>query len=272
MEVKPTEKREETILFAPEDLPLFQGIVETLRRGRAAYCCPGAAVAAAGLSFLGRPYGAGTLEREGPERLVINLRELDCFTLVENAVVLERLLRSGVASFADYTAALLRLRYRDGILDGYASRLHYFTDWLFDARKKGLVRDVTADLGGRRFVKSISYMTNHPESYPALADENICRRMREIEARISARPFHCISRDKLRLVEDRIRDGDLLAITTDREGMDVIHAGIALRVRRRVHLLHASTIAGRVLVSPETLYGYLMKKKGRTGVIVARVT
>jgi len=66
-------------------------------------------------------------------------------------------------------------------------------------------------------------------------------------------------------------NGDILAITTDMPGMDVTHVGIAFRLRRRVHLLHASRLAGKVLISPETLYGYLIKKKGRTGVIVARV-
>ncbi len=269
--MNPSEENEQAILHTPEDIRIFREITDMPVRGGGCDFSSGAGIAAAGLAFLGRPYGAHTLEGEGPERLVINLRELDCFTLVENVVVLERLFRTGATGFPDYAATLRRLRYRNGILDGFASRLHYFSDWLSDAGAKGFLRDVTADLGGQWLVKSISYMTDHPERYPALEDEETFRRLREIEGRLSARPLVFLPREKLRRVEDRFQDGDILAITTDRGGMDVVHAGIALRLRRRVHFLHASSLAGKVLISPETLYGYLMKKKGRTGVIVARV-
>jgi len=264
--------RKEDILYAPEDLAIFQDIVATLVRGRERFSSPGTGVAAVGLAFLGRPYGTNTLEREGAERLVINLRELDCLTFLENAVALERLVRTGATAFAAYTAILQRLRYRKGIPAGYSSRLHYFSDWLFDAQEKGFVQTITKDLGGQRLQKPISYMTQHRESYPALEDGEQCRLLREIEERITARPLYFLPREKLRLIEDQIREGDLLAITTDVDGMDVGHVGIALRRRHRVHLLHASRLAGQVLISPETLYGYLMKKKERTGVMVARVT
>jgi len=264
-------EREKTILYTPEDPPLFRAIVKTLARDRVNALSPGAGVVAAGLAFLGTRYGAYTLEREGLERLIINLRELDCFTFLENAVVLERLVRTGATNFADYAATLQRLRYRNGIMDGYASRLHYFSDWVHDAEEKGFARNVTAAIGGQQLLKPVHYMTQHPESYPALENGETCRRMREIEERISSLRLYFLPRESLRSVEDQIRNGDILAITTDMPGMDATHVGIAFRLRRRVHLLHASRLAGKVLISPETLYGYLIKKKGRTGVIVARV-
>ncbi|WP_175476534.1 N-acetylmuramoyl-L-alanine amidase-like domain-containing protein [Syntrophus gentianae] len=270
--MKDRAKREEDILHAPEDPVLFRKIIENLVCLQAKGLSPGAGVAAAGLAFLGRPYGTNTLEREGPERLILNLRELDCFTFLENAVALERLVRTGATDFADYAAALKRLRYRKGILDGYASRLHYFSDWLGDAEAKGFVRIMTKALGGQHLEKSISYMTHHRESFPALEAAETFRQMREIEERITSELNDFLPREKLREIEDQIQDGDLLAITTSVDGLDVAHVGIALRQRRRVHLLHASRLAGEVLISPETLYGYLRKKKERTGVMVARVT
>ncbi len=263
-------ERGKAVDCAPEDVRLFREMVALLARGREDALSPGAGVAAAGLVFLDRPYGAHTLERNGPERLIINLRQLDCFTLVENAVVLARLVRRGAADFADYAADLQRLRYRRGILSDYASRLHYFSEWLADAEAKGVVRNVTADLGGKPLGKAVFYMTRHRERYPALAEAEVFRQLEEIERWISARPLVYLPREGVRLAEERIRDGDLLAVTTDLAGMDVTHVGIALRRHRRVHLLHASSAAGKVLVSPETLYGYLGKKRGRTGIIVAR--
>jgi hypothetical protein len=72
--------------------------------------------------------------------------------------------------------------------------------------------------------------------------------------------------------EDGIRDGDIIAITTNRVGLDVQHAGLATRVKNRIHLLHASSKEGKVVVSQKTLYRYLMQSQIRSGIIVARVT
>lgn len=263
-------EREGALLYSPDDLLIFRERVETLLRGREGILAPGAGMAAAGLAFLEWPYGEHTLEGEGPERLVVNLRALDCMTFLENALVLERLVRTRATAFADYAATLQKVRYRKGTLNGYASRLHYFSDWLSDAQDKGFVRTMTESLGGQPLLKPISYMTRHRELFPALADPETFRQMREIEDLITARPPCFLPREKLRSVEDRIQEGDLLAITTRMPGMDVAHVGIALRRRGRIHLLHASRLAGKVLISPETLYGYLMKKKERTGVMVAR--
>lgn len=263
-------ERDKTLIYAPGDTLIFREIVETLLSGQVKTLPPGEGIVAAGLAFLDRPYAAYTLEQGGPERLIINLRELDCFTFVENAVVLQRLISTGATDFKDYAAILQRLRYRKGIIAGYASRLHYFSDWLSDAEEKGFVRNITPDIGGERLLKDISYMTQHPDSYPELKNKETRLLIAEIEKCINSQPLYFLPRERLRSAEDRIKSGDLLAITTDMEGMDVSHVGIALRIRRRVHLLHASRNAGKVLISPETLYGYLMKKKGRTGVMVAR--
>ncbi len=41
-----------------------------------------------GKFFLGTPYVVGTLETKRGEHLVVNLREFDCVTFVENVVAL----------------------------------------------------------------------------------------------------------------------------------------------------------------------------------------
>ena len=122
-----------------------------------------------GQRFLGAPYEPATLEREGPEELVVNLRAFDCVTFVENAVVLAGLIRAGKTGFADYLAALERIRYRRGRLDGYASRLHYFTDWLYDNGRKGIVRDVTRAIGGVPFRKAF-HSSHRPPRGPSRAE------------------------------------------------------------------------------------------------------
>src|SRR3972149_4984568 len=92
-----------------------------------------------GKSFFGTDYIAHTLETEGEEQLVINLTVLDCTTFLENALVFARCIKKGKTSFEDYQKELILIRYRNGIIDQYPSRLHYFTDWIFDNEKKGIV-------------------------------------------------------------------------------------------------------------------------------------
>ena len=87
-------------------------------------------VADIGKTFIGTKYAAHTLEDKGDEQLVINLSGLDCTTFVENALVFARLIKTGKSSFRDYENELQKIRYRNGVINGYPSRLHYFTDWI----------------------------------------------------------------------------------------------------------------------------------------------
>lgn len=231
----------------------------------------GALVAAVAHSFLGAPYLARPLEQPGPERLVVNLSAFDCVTYVETVLALTRVLSSDGASAAAFVRALECIRYRGGRIDGYASRLHYFTDWIRDNRAKGVIRDLTPEVGGAPWDKRIDFMTAHRDRYPPLADDETFRRVAVVEAELTAMRKHHLPRERFRSREALIRDGDILAVTSAQAGMDVLHVGFALRRRGRVHLLHASETAGRVDVSPETLHRYLHRRRIRTGLLIARV-
>jgi hypothetical protein len=224
-----------------------------------------------GMFFLGTPYREGTLESESPETLVVNLREFDCMTFVETVVALACLIRSGDKSFERFRSLLQKIRYRAGRLQGYASRLHYFSDWVHDNQRKGVVRDVTADIGGSPFRKAIDFMTTHPDVYPPLKDPVNLSRMKAVEKTISLRSVFFIPKKALKRLEDRIHDGDLIAITTNAEGLDVQHVGFAARLKHRIHLLHASGKEGKVVLSKKTLYRHLMQSRMRSGVMVVRI-
>ena len=224
-----------------------------------------------GKFFLGKPYMDGTLETKRAESLIINLSEFDCVTFVENVVALAGCLKSRKKSFETFRRLLRKIRYRQGRLQGYSSRLHYFSDWIHDNQKKDIVRDVTAEIGGRPLRKAVTFMTTHPDLYPPLRDAVNLREMKSIERTISRRSQFFISKKALRRLEDKICDGDLIAVTTNTEGLDVQHVGLAARVKNRIHLLHSSSIEGEVVLSPKTLYRYLMQSRSRSGIMVARV-
>jgi hypothetical protein len=197
-----------------------------------------------GQLLIGTPYLAGTLEREGTERLVVNLREFDCVTFVENVVAIAWFLRSKERSFESFQRLLQKIRYRRGRLQGYSSRFHYFSEWIQDNGKKGILKDVTRKIGGRAIRKTINFMTTHPHLYLSLREAVNLRKMKSVEKRISTRPFFSVPKKALRHFEDRIQDGDLIAITTNRKGLDVQHVGHAATVKNRIHLLHASSGEG----------------------------
>jgi hypothetical protein len=286
-----------------QDRKIFKELIGFLDKKKTSATFPDQLMLEIGKFFLGTPYVTGTLETKGAEHLVVNLREYDCVTFVENVVALlwhvephlQRKWRStsslrgatsrpnvgglstaGVKSrgksFETFRRLLRKIRYRQGRLQGYSSRLHYFSDWIHDNQKKGIVRDVTAKIGGRPLRKAITFMTTHPDLYPSLKNVAKLRRMRSIEKTISRRSLFFIPKKTLGRLEDRIRDGDLIAITTNTEGLDVQHVGLAARVKNRIHLLHASIIEGKVVLSKKTLYQYLMQSKVRSGIMVARIT
>lgn len=259
------------LIFLPEDREICEALLRSAQeRGDHAGSIP-ELIVGTGFRFLGAPYEAETLEREGTEELVINLRAFDCVTFVENVIVLAGLIRAGKTAFQDYAAALERIRYRDGRRNGYPSRLHYFTDWLRNNGRKGIVRDITAEIGGCPFRKPFHVLTDRRGEHPALENTAAFRRMRIAEAACSRRTLHYIPKIDVKEMENRIEDGDIIAITADADGIDVSHTGIAVRIRRGLRLLHASSKAGKVVLSDLILYRYLLSHRARTGIIVGRM-
>ena len=254
-----------------KDQRVFKELIRFLDRRKTSTASPDQLVLEVGKFFLQRPYGVGSLETKGGERLVINLRAFDCVTFVENVIALAWCVKSRQESFESFKRLLRKIRYRQARLQGYASRLHYFADWIYDNQKKRFVRDITAEIGGRPFRKVINFMTIHPESYPPLEVTVNLRRMKSVEKAISRRSLYDIPKKFVRTLEDRIQDGDVIAITTNTEGLDVQHVGFAVRVKNRIHLVHASSAEGRVVLSRQTLYRYLMQSRTRSGILVGRL-
>lgn len=224
------------------------------------------------LSFLEVPYVAATLEQPGGEHLVVNLRQFDCTTFVENCVALALTIKSGETTFANYKSMLQQLRYRGGLIDGYASRLHYASDWIADNARKGIWEDLTPALGGIRQDKILNFMSSHPKAYPALADDSLMRQqIARVEAGINARKdFFLLPKENIRAVAKDIRDGDLVFFGTKIDGLDFSHMGIAYHDKGVLTFIHASSAGAKVLVQPSSLEEYCRKSKNCNGIAVVR--
>jgi hypothetical protein len=230
----------------------------------------GDAIVALGRTFVGSPYEPGTLELEGPERLVVNLRQLDCVTYIEAVLAMVRIIQEGRPDYASFKQELVRIRYRDGTLAGYPSRLHYFSEWISNNEQKGIVRDVTAEVGGQVRPGGVGFMTAHRDAYRQLQDPGMAAEIEQIEARLSGDTRYFIPQEAIAAHAAGIRDGDIIAATSTMEGLDVAHTGIAIWVNGRLHLMHAPLVGTVVEISPRPLAERIRGISTQNGIMVAR--
>ena len=256
------------IIQDAQDSVIFQHLTETFSDKKDIPI--GELIILIGKSFQGTPYVAHTLENDTDEKLVVNLRELDCTTFAENCLALARTIKTGDPTYKSFLVNLQQIRYRNGIRNHYPSRLHYFSDWLMNNAEKNII-DLPAVNFGEIFPNQLNFMSTHPESYQCLKENPaFVAELDELEKDISAKKYYFIPKDKIASVESMLNEGDIAGITTNIKGLDIVHTILLTEVNGRVHLLHASSSAKKVILSDEPLNDYLAKNKIQTGLMVGR--
>lgn len=226
-----------------------------------------------GKSFLGTEYVASSLEKKGDEQLVINLTGLDCTTFLESTLALARCIKKNKTNFNDYQNELTFIRYRDGKIDKYPSRLHYFSDWIYNNQQKAIVKDITKEIGGKEIKFNVNIMSGSPQFYRQLQENpDFIPIIKKQEAEISSRDYYYIPKDDIYKIENKIQTGDLIALTTNNKGEDIGHVGIAIKMNDgRIHFMHAPLAGSKVQISEMPLGDYAKKVKKHSGIIVLRV-
>lgn len=220
--------------------------------------------------FLGVPYVDKTLEYE-PERLIVNLREMDCMTFVENVLALAEAFASGTPSWQTYLEKLQQIRYRDGKIEGYTSRLHYTSDWIYENEKKGLIADITKEIGGVPLAMDVSFVSTHPESYMQLQSHpEYIAVMAKKEKEINSRQYYYIPKEEIDKREAQIRSGDIVCFVTSIKGLDISHVGIVHKEGDKMTFIHASSGKKRVIINEESLQDYVLGIKKSKGIMVLR--
>lgn len=225
-----------------------------------------------GKDFLGTPYEAGTLDvYSDREELVLKISGFDCVTFVENILNFSRLINLNKLDINGFKNELMNIRYRDGVISDYTSRLHYFSDWIYENEKKNIVKDLTGDSGGILYSKEINFMTGHKDLYKQLKEnKSLVRKMYEIEDRINLRTKYYLKKSDVKKNQSSINTGDIIALTTEIDGLDVTHTGFAYIEDEKLLFLHASQKAGKVIISKEGLLSYLNSIKKCSGILIAR--
>ena len=240
----------------------------------------GRAATRVGKLAAGTPYVPATLEAylraggspSGTEPLTLSLTRFDCVTLVESCLAVARAAAGeGAPSWERFAREIERMRYRGGERRGYSSRLHYFSEWIADGEKRGIVRSLGAELGGVEDLRPLRFMTEHRGSYPALADASVFREIAAMEQRLDERPRRVVPTDRIPDVASRIESGDVLAFATAVPGLDVSHAAFAYRGGDgMLRVLHAPLSGGVVEIARATLPEYVAAIRRSTGIMIAR--
>ena len=227
--------------------------------------------------FLGLPYVAHTLEINDDERLVVNTRQLDCTTLVENVTALTLCAQRGQYTWRDYLRTLTAMRYRNGKITDYTSRIHYFTEWITANTKEGVVTEIQSPNPPFSAVQQVSvrFMSTHPKSYKALRNHpEYVAAIKQMERQVSGQRFRYIPKTAVRnhtQLRKAVKDGDIIAITCRKKGLDIAHLGFAVWKEGKLHLLNASQLHGRVVEEPKILYDYLQEHPTHTGIRIIRI-
>ncbi len=223
--------------------------------------------------LIGHPYVAHTLEAD-KELLTINIDQLDCTTFVETLYALTSTTLDNRYSWRDYAQKLENLRYRGGTITDYASRLHYISDWIVDNTARGNIKEVTGDIPGSKYtIKTIDFMSNHRDKYPALADSTQFAKVKNTEIGYRLHRFPYVKKEWLKSKETvaAFKSGDIIGIVTKIDGLDVSHLGIIIKENGVLYFIDASSIGKKVQREDETFFEYMRRNRSSLGIRVIRI-
>lgn len=224
--------------------------------------------------MLGTEYVAGTLEKV-PEQLVVSLTQTDCILFVESCLAMALNAKKGIFHPDSLCATIQSLRYRDGKVDGYASRIHYTSEWIRQGESRGIFREITDvlsgdNLSGQRF----SYMSEHSDAYrqlkgnPAEVD-----RIAKMEASLNQHTdYFVIPKEAVSKMEHLLKDGDILGFNSTVKGLDIAHVALVYHKENgQVGFIHASQADGKVVIDEKSIADYVNSRKSNNGIRIVRV-
>ena len=272
-DIQSTDKEQSSSLggiqeYAPEDIAVFEKYSAYIKEYSAKPLED--IIIASAKFFLETPYVAATLEKE-PEQLVVNLRELDCVTFVENVYALSYTAHNGEPTFEKYCGNLKNIRYRNGEAGDYTDRLHYTSDWLFENQRKGLVVLLSGKSQQSPTAFTLNIMSSNPEVYKQLkGNQLLIDKIIAIEKEASGREFLYFPKNKIESARNHFKNGDMVALVTSNKGIDISHVGLIYFDSDRLTFIHASSREKKVVIEKLSLQDYCIPTKSNMGIIVAR--
>ena len=219
--------------------------------------------------FLGTPYQEGLLDQFQEETLYVSLKGFDCVLFVETVLAIAQGVAVQDYSYQTLLKNIESLRYVNGDLQGYCSRLHYFSDWIEDNKSRGKVENITGKLGGVFLNKKLNFISHHRGSYPQLVEDKNYQCIVQREQKLASLPFHFIPTNQIKSIYAQLKPGDIIAVATNIEGLDFTHTGFVYQNDdNTMGFIHASPI-GKVTIARD-LSQYIARVDNAIGIVVVR--
>jgi Protein of unknown function (DUF1460) len=247
----------------------FQSVIEYAKKEKLSEGSMSEIIHAIAGYFLGTPYQEGLLDQFQKETLYVSLKGFDCVLFVETVLAISQGVAVQDYSYQNLLKNIESLRYVNGNLQGYCSRLHYFSDWIEDNQNRQNVENITAKLGGISLKKTLNFMSNHRVSYPQLVDNNNFQCIVQREQKLASLPFNFIPTNHINSIYSQLKPGDIIAVATNLEGLDFTHTGFVYQNGdNTIGFIHASPI-GKVTIARD-LSQYIARVQNAIGIVVIR--
>lgn len=218
--------------------------------------------------FLGAPYAEHLLDQTPRETLFVSLKEFDCVLFIETVLAMARGIAQQDYSDTTFTRHIQEQRYANGEMNGYCSRLHYFSQWIADNQRRGIVEDRTRLLGGIPLNKPLNFMSTNWKKYPKLVEsEKEYQCIRQLESTIDASQIYYIPTHQIQSHYTELQAGDIIAIATSVPGLDVTHTGFVYRSSEGTGLIHAAPSGVKISTDLQT---YVSRVDAAIGILVVR--
>jgi hypothetical protein len=220
--------------------------------------------------FLGTKYKANLLDRSNQEKLVVSFEQLDCVLFVETVLAIARGVAVEDYSYQTFVNNLQNQRYRQGNLQGYCSRLHYFSDWILDNQNRENVENISLNLGGVSQNKNLNFMSKNRHRYPLMVNNDANYQcIVNMESNLTGVTVNYIPTNRINRAYSQLQPGDIIAVATNIPGLDFTHTGLVYRHQNgRIGFIHASP-AGTVTTARD-LQRYVRNVKNSMGIVVVR--
>lgn len=224
-----------------------------------------------GKLFIEKPYISGSLDVNESEKCIVNLNGFDCVTFYETAIAIANLKwQKNIISEDNIKLEIKKMRYQDGVVSGYESRLHYSSQWILDNIKRNNFIDISKELGGGEILVNVSFMSKNNDKYEKLKNNSkLTQIIKSKEDLVNGNTISVIHKDKIKSIENKLKSGDLVFFKTNIDGLDYVHTGIVTKEGSKARLLHASINAKKVILD-KTISEYIKNKKAMTGVTILR--
>jgi Protein of unknown function (DUF1460). len=220
---------------------------------------------------LGTPYVSNTLEKD-PEMLTVNICETDCILFVEMCLALAQTAKEDEPTFEKFCRNIQALRYRDGKVDGYASRNHYTSGWIQQGEERGIMHEITQEIGGEPYDQKFFFMSTHPDSYRQIKeDPSLVEGIKAMEEELNGHDYYLIAKSDISKFADQIKDGDIICFNCSTPGLDIAHVSYAIWQNDELTFLHASYGQKKVVINEKPLVPYTNGISSHNGIRVVRL-